>query len=298
MPEKYYFLMEAQFISSLPKKNKTFLALGSSHPATRLHQRAYRGCTMKTEKPLGRKNYGSIGHLPNSRLGLGDHCVTEGQARIATIKTRDKHDRVIVQEKLDGSNVGVGRLGDAIIALGRAGYRAESSPFEQHKKFASWANDNEKRFLDILDDGERIVGEWILQAHGTKYALRHEPFVAFDLMVGSERMPFGQFMDRVRHLFVVPAIIETNKPITVHEALRRLGEFGFHGALDPVKGAVWRVERHVKTSSSSSERKWKVDFLTKFVQPDKIDGKYFPEKEGGQAIWNTEDPRYAEYPVE
>jgi hypothetical protein len=42
--------------------------------------------------------------LPNSRLGEGDHCVTDGQARIATVKTRDQHDRITVQEKLDGSN--------------------------------------------------------------------------------------------------------------------------------------------------------------------------------------------------
>lgn len=50
------------------------------------------------KKPLGIKNYGSIAHLPNSRMGEGDHKISDGQARIATIKTRDKHDRVIVQE--------------------------------------------------------------------------------------------------------------------------------------------------------------------------------------------------------
>ena len=56
-----------------------------------------------TNKTLGRKAYGSIGHLPNSRVGPKDHHVHEGQARICTVKARDKHDRVIVQEKLDGS---------------------------------------------------------------------------------------------------------------------------------------------------------------------------------------------------
>lgn len=55
------------------------------------------------EKPLGGKAYGSIGHLPHSRLGAGDHSVPDGQSKICCGKTRDKHDRVIVQEKLDGS---------------------------------------------------------------------------------------------------------------------------------------------------------------------------------------------------
>ena len=60
---------------------------------------------MNNNKPLGRKNYGSIPHLPGSRMGEADHKCSEGQARIATEKARDKHDRVICQEKLDGSNV-------------------------------------------------------------------------------------------------------------------------------------------------------------------------------------------------
>jgi len=57
---------------------------------------------MRADKPLGRKTYGHIPHLPGSRTGPGDHMCHEGQARIATVKTRDKHDTVIVTEKLDG----------------------------------------------------------------------------------------------------------------------------------------------------------------------------------------------------
>ena len=35
-----------------------------------------------TNKPLGRKAYGSIGHLPNSRVGPKDHHIHEGQLSI------------------------------------------------------------------------------------------------------------------------------------------------------------------------------------------------------------------------
>jgi len=69
-------------------------------------------------KPLGRKSYGSIGHLPNSRMGPADRKISEGQERIATAKARDKHDRVIVTEKLDGSNVGIAKVAGKIVALG------------------------------------------------------------------------------------------------------------------------------------------------------------------------------------
>ena len=105
---------------------------------------------MKNKKPLGMRNYGSIPHLPGSRTGPGDHHCHEGQARIATVKTRDKHDEIIVQEKLDGSNVGVARIDDKIYPLGRAGYLASTSPFEQHVHFAKWAYANASRFLSVL----------------------------------------------------------------------------------------------------------------------------------------------------
>lgn len=60
-------------------------------------------------KPIGRKNYGSIPHLHNSKLGEGDYYIGEGQERILTLKARDKHDNILVFEKYDGSNVGVAK---------------------------------------------------------------------------------------------------------------------------------------------------------------------------------------------
>ena len=88
------------------------------------------------------KNYGHIAHLPGSRMGPGDHSCELGQARIATFKARDRHDHIIVQEKLDGTNVGVARLDGVLYPLVRAGYVADTSPFEQHWRFAQWVYAN------------------------------------------------------------------------------------------------------------------------------------------------------------
>src|SRR5689334_18116185 len=98
-------------------------------------------------KPLGIKSYGHIAHLPGSRMGPGDHKCHEGQMRIATEKARDRHDHIIVQEKLDGSNVGVAKVDGKILPLTRAGYLANSSPYEQHWKFEQWVNKNQERFM-------------------------------------------------------------------------------------------------------------------------------------------------------
>ena|SRR6266849_1200299 len=108
-------------------------------------------------KPLGVKNYGHIAHLTGSRMGPGDHSCELSQARIATLKARDRHDHVIVQEKLDGTNVGVARVDGFLYPLVRAGYVADASPFEQHWRFAQWVYVNQDRFLAVLE----MENDWL-----------------------------------------------------------------------------------------------------------------------------------------
>lgn len=242
----------------------------------------------KNPKPLGAKNYGSIAHLPGSRMGPADHSCHEGQKTICTEKARDRYDLIIVQEKLDGSNVGVARVNGQILALTRAGYLANTSPYEQHHRFDVWVTEHADRFAAILEEGERIVGEWLLQAHGTRYALRHEPFVAFDLMRGPVRATHTELRERVGDRFVLPHTIHIGGPLSIADAMEKLGEFGAHGALDPVEGAMWRVERNeIIDPRQGGERRWIVDFLAKYVRPDKVDGSYLQSVSGSETVWNT-----------
>ena len=148
-------------------------------------------------KPLGRKSYGSIGHLPGSRLGPGDHSVHEGQARICTEQVRDRHDVVIVTEKLDGSCMAVARLEDRIVPLGRAGYPAWTSPFEFQRRFGEWVAEREDIFRHVLREGERLVGEWMYLVHGTIYERLCDLWYAFDLMRGAERAPMSEIDERL-----------------------------------------------------------------------------------------------------
>ncbi len=229
---------------------------------------------MSHEKPLGIKAYGHIPHFPGSRVGPGDHRCDPGQARICCEKARDRHDEIIVQEKVDGACVAVACVGDEIVALGRAGYRAETSPYEHLQLFAAWVREQHERFRALLRAGERLAGEWLALAHGTRYSLPHEPFVAFDLMVTHERLPYDAFVERVSPACVIPRLIHRGTPLSVEAAALRL-ELSGHGALDPVEGAVWRVQR-----------KGAVDFVGKWVRPDKVDGAYLPEISGQPPIWN------------
>ena len=231
----------------------------------------------RASKPLGRKSYGSIGHLPQSRLGPSDHHVHEGQARICLEQTRDRHDIIIVQEKLDGSCCAVAKVDGQIHALGRAGYPATTSPFEQHHLFAIWVRERLSLFNGLLNEGERLVGEWMALAHGTIYDTAHggfSPFVVFDLMRETKRVTVAELAWRTSQAGL-------QRPYVIHEggalsldAMKAALEPSQHGA-DVVEGAVYRVER-----------KGAVDFLAKWVRPDKVDGQYLPEKNNDEPHWH------------
>lgn len=226
-------------------------------------------------KPLGSRAYGSIPHLPGSRRGPADKGLSDDQARILTDKARDKHDFITVQEKLDGSNVAVAKLSGGIVALIRAGYLAATSHYTQHHHFARWVEKERSRFDALLTEGERCVGEWLMEAHGTRYELSHEPFVAFDIMRGTERsLATDVVLRAAEHGFTTPRVIHVGGPISIDGILEVLEPSG-HGAIDPVEGAVWRVER-----------KGVVDFLGKYVRPEKVDGKFLSDISGNGAIYN------------
>ena len=230
-------------------------------------------------------NYGSIGHLPFSRLGPGEHHVPIGQEQIACFKVRDGNDLIIVQEKLDGSNVGVYMREDkAICAITRKGYACRSSNYPQHVYFHKYVELYQRRFQNVLRPRERIAGEWLLQAHGTRYDLiGRDPFVAFDIFTPENtRLPYFEFVARVMGSFSTPPLLHIGESLPIKSALKRLGDNGFYGALDGAEGIVYRVERRNKHGVGT------VDYLAKYVRPDKIDGRRFPENNHGKTIWNRD----------
>lgn len=230
---------------------------------------------MKPKKVIGRKNYGSIPHFSFSQLGPMEHHITKGQELIATKKARNRNDLVIVQEKLDGSNVGVAMVNGRIIAIQRHGFECANSPREMHRHFDDWVKKpmNELRFSNLLNEGERLCGEWLLQAHGTLYNLPHEPFVAFDIFDKDNfRLSYHDFLLRVLPAgFIVPRLIHLGQPYPAKCAIEAIKTSG-HGAVGGAEGFVYRVERNGV-----------VDFLAKYIPPGRDVGKYLKDDE---VVWN------------
>jgi hypothetical protein len=249
----------------------------------------------REDKPLRIKAYGTIAHLSTSKLGPGDHTITEGQERIATSTVRDRHDRIIVQEKLDGSNTSVAHLPDGeIVALTRSGVRATKTRYPTHHAFASWVRRREAIFREVLQPGERLVGEWLAMAHGTRYDLRgRSPWPVFDLFTAkNKRIVWDELVARTGpyrdQITLVPVLVtsaydpETMPKsgftkligVPLDRALAELGEYGRYGAIDPVEGVVYRIER-LGT----------VDTLVKHVRSDFQTGRYMPSETGGDPVW-------------
>ena len=171
-------------------------------------------------------------------------------------------------------------LGETVVALGREGRLAAHSLNEGRRLWAAWVAAHAERFLAVLQPGERLVGEWLALAHGTRYALGHEPFVCFDLMRGAERLPWAGLTARVRPGgFVTAGLLHEGGPLSVEAALARLGDAGLHGAREGAEGAVWRLERRERGGA-------RVELLAKYVRPGKRDGLLLPENSGREAVWN------------
>jgi len=246
---------------------------------------------MKAIKPLGRSAYGSIPHLPGSRIGPGDHHIPEGQARILLEQQRPG-DVIIVEEKLDGACMAVANIDGEIVPLIRAGYRARDGLYEHLRAFDPWVMERADLFKRLLEPGERVVGEWLAMAHGTLYDCKEPmfaPFVAFDIFRNNERILRKEFWPRIISLIAdlcrdccgisAATPIVFDGPLPISKALHMLGERGHAGALEKPEGAVWRCEREGR-----------VEFLAKYVRPEKIDGRYLPEVSGAEAIWHIERP--------
>jgi hypothetical protein len=160
----------------------------------------------KPPKPLNTKAYGSIGHLPASRMGPGDWHVHEGQHRICCVQPR-KGDRVIVTEKLDGACMSVANIDGTLVSLSRAGFRADDALYPHLRAFAPYVDRRTVQF-DFLKPGERIVGEWLALAHGTIYDIGHPdfaPFIAFDIFRGGERILRDEFVQRTADAEIMTA---------------------------------------------------------------------------------------------
>ena len=222
------------------------------------------------------KVYGSIPHLTgvDSHVSAGDKKISEGQTKICVSRARDRHDRIIVQEKLDGACVGALRVSETEMRfLTRSGHDASTSPHSHHNLFAEWGGQKLQEFFDTLKVGEMLAGEWMTVAHGIRYEKLDDPFYAFDIIDANCwekkravkcRLPFEEQRERLLASdFGIPTTRRERDPVDpreLHAEWLKLGKLQSKG--HPTgEGFVYRVER-----------RGQADFMAKWVQPGMVPG--------------------------
>jgi RNA ligase len=227
------------------------------------------------ERPLGRKAYFKIPHLPGSRTGPADRTAPPELAE-RCLESPRAGEQVLVQEKLDGSCVAVAMVKGEVLALGREGTLAAESQNPGRQLFARWVAERTAVFAPMLREGEWLVGEWLALAHSTRYRLAHAPLVVFDGFSQGHQWCFDALSRRLQGGLPQPKLLHRGGALSIEAMLELLGA-GAHGSVEPPEGAVWRIERGGKVVG-----------MAKFVRNDKVDGALLPENSGQPAIWNFE----------
>jgi hypothetical protein len=224
--------------------------------------------------------YSKIPHLPGSRVvgatGGVDRRVHAAIAARFLDASRDG-DRVLVTEKLDGTCVAVVREGAVVRGYGREGTPCAEARNDGRRAFATWVEAQAARFGG-LGDGERLTCEWLLHAHGTRYALPHGPAVVIDgFGADGVRWPLDVVRAKAAAAGLpVAHLLHDGAAVALAAVLARLGERGHHGAIDPAEGVVYRLERGGVVLG-----------LAKYVRPGKVDGCYLADHTGGDHVVNS-----------
>jgi ATP-dependent RNA circularization protein (DNA/RNA ligase family) len=88
---------------------------------------------------------------------------------------------VIVEEKLDGANLGVSLADDGTVRVQNRGQFLQAPFRGQFSRLSSWLPIHEEGLASHLSDGLILFGEWCAARHSISYTSLPDWFVAFDV---------------------------------------------------------------------------------------------------------------------
>ena len=121
-------------------------------------------------------------HLPGS-------CVTDDDRTMSSeeLETLCSDCEVVIQEKLDGTNVGVFFEEEGLpVCQKRAGLLSTREK-DQYNVFRNWVYERMEELRHVLRARWALFGEWLWQTHAVEYDCLPDYFAAFDLLDRSTR---------------------------------------------------------------------------------------------------------------
>ena len=136
-------------------------------------------------------------------------------------------------------------------------YYSRYDGLETLLSFAKYVEDNAELFNSMLNPGEILCGEWMHKRHTLEYHLKKDPFIAFDIITGSDakniekfHLKYTDFLDRVNYYGIEHTTCIYNVAMDPKDAYKLLlPTNGYHGCLEEPEGVVYRLEINGKFAS-------------------------------------------------
>ena len=105
---------------------------------------------------------------------------------------------IVVEEKIDGANLGISFEEDGSIILRNRG-SALSLPYQgQWKKLPDWLDRHIDSLFDALGTSKVMFGEWCYAKHSIEYTLLPDWFIGFDVFdLTQDRFMASEYRNRV-----------------------------------------------------------------------------------------------------
>ena len=93
-----------------------------------------------------------------------------------------KAQRLIIEEKVDGANIGISIKKDLSIAIQNRSHYVFSNTHRQFNALDTWIEKHRQTFYSILEPERHILfGEWLYAKHSIHYKNLSDYFMAFDV---------------------------------------------------------------------------------------------------------------------
>lgn len=178
---------------------------------------------------------------------------------------------LIVEEKLDGTNVGIHFTSAGRMVLQCRGHEITSGMHAQYDLFKQWTMGKRPVLEAVLEDRLILFGEWLYARHSVHYRCLPHYFFEFDIY-DKQMQVFLDLSARLEHLEgtgIVTVPIVQRGPAEAEDLRRLIGPSHFDSAFEnPYTG---RVDNLMEGLYLRTEAGGRVTGRAKFVRPEFVE---------------------------
>ena len=178
-------------------------------------------------------------HLEGSKLQFGDEDLS--QIKFETIKNK----KIIVEEKVDGANVGISFVSDKLYLQSRGHFLVGGYNERHYNLLKAWANQNLNALYNALGNRYIMFGEWLYAKHKIFYDDLPDYFLEFDLFDKENQV----FLDTTSRKEITKNLPVFSVPVLAEDSFSNLKSL-----LSLLTNSTYRTEKHLENLIGQIER--------------------------------------------